>query len=117
MSELSDIQEVMKYDPFFVDTPPLVPAPDDVGTGVCEHCGEDYEQYPGDRFCNMDCKNAFMANATKRGHAKPLEPRPCAWCDLIFTPGSAGNTMCGDKCRGEAKVFRNQEYRQRVKGE
>jgi len=78
------------YDPFFVDTPPIPPHPDDPYIGKCDCCGEEYERRPGVRFCSWACKD--------KGSADARPDKACNMCGEYYTPTKAKQKFCGRDC-------------------
>ena len=81
-----------------------------LGSFTCRECGKDFQGYYTNNrlvICSEKCRSIRSARADKEKGARyrakryhPPQPRDCANCNLVFTPGGsrADARFCSLKC-------------------
>lgn len=73
---------------------------------ACEVCGQEFAHHPNrpdQRMCSRSCRQKRYRLARK---AERLQPKPCAQCDVDFTPVTGRQVYCSGLCQGRARIMR-----------
>jgi hypothetical protein len=71
-------------------------------TKICEVCGKSFRTRTATqagRYCSRPCY----------AKARTLEPIPCAYCGVMFTPNKTTSIYCGKPCSNRARALSPQE--------